>query len=390
MKFRTFLLFSSMASLVVGCKKNEDGSEDDGAEDTGATEESSTGDVTDDGPPDTGTEETTTSGDDATTTDATTSGGSTTGSETTMGGGSTSSGSTGSGSESTGGDTGGGEGYGECQAGCMADADCCPPGTPGCPSENYPNNWTCTDGLCVFGGCENNDDCGNPNLECHPFDGVGACFDPCGNDADCGFGTMCIGMSDNGIKSCQAAEEPCDSDNDCTGRGICDPVSGSCGCVSDANCTGQDVCVMPPVIEYGECKESCMEDMDCCPLGALGCPSENYPNNWTCTDGVCVFGGCENNDDCGNPLVEECHPIDGVGTCFDPCANDADCALLLGTQCIGMADDDVMRCEAPTEPCEKDSDCLGGGICNPATGECACVSDANCTGQGGDVCVVPE
>ncbi|KIG14309.1 Endo-1,4-beta-xylanase A precursor [Enhygromyxa salina] len=143
--------------------------------------------------------------------------------------------------------------------------------------------------------------------------------------------------------------------------------------------------------DAGYCAMGCEEDSDCCPMGSLDCPSDNYPNNWSCSaQGVCEFGGCANDDDCGGLLQsQECHPIGDLPTCFEPCANDADCALQPGTTCSGVADDDVKYCAPePAPACEGDADCGGYGICNVESGECYCEQDGNCTAEGADTCVL--
>jgi hypothetical protein len=131
-----------------------------------------------------------------------------------------------------------------------------------------------------------------------------------------------------------------------------------------------------------------MEAADCCPMGAQGCPGDEYPNNWTCERGLCVFGGCGADDDCPNfPLGMECHPIDGVGTCFVPCGGDLECAAQPGTSCDGVADDDAMYCAAAVEPCMVNEDCGGAGLCDERSGECFCTMDDDCTSDTLDTCV---
>jgi hypothetical protein len=139
--------------------------------------------------------------------------------------------------------------------------------------------------------------------------------------------------------------------------------------------------------EVGQCFQGCVGPADCCPVGSLGCPGEGYPNNWACNDGICEFGGCTDDLQCGLlGLTQECHTIDGIGTCFDPCASDSDCALTGGT-CSGVADDGTGFCEVETPPCEDDLDCAGLGICDVQSGECYCLDDANCTDAAFNTCV---
>lgn len=142
----------------------------------------------------------------------------------------------------------------------------------------------------------------------------------------------------------------------------------------------------------GYCATACLEDADCCPVGALDCPGDTYPNNYFCSEeGICEFGGCANNDECtaGGLLPDmECHAIDDQPTCFEPCANDGDCVLQPGTSCIGEADDGTMYCTVEPEPCEEDPDCGGFGICDVDSGECYCGEDEHCSAEGVDTCVI--
>jgi len=138
----------------------------------------------------------------------------------------------------------------------------------------------------------------------------------------------------------------------------------------------------------GTCQQGCNEAGDCSPPNAMNCPSDEYPNNWTCADNLCVFGGCAGDNDCPNlPLGQECHEIDGVGTCFVPCGNDLECAAQPGTSCDGVADDDAMYCAAAPQPCENDDDCNGAGTCDVDSGACVCTSDDECTSETLDTCV---
>ncbi|KIG16155.1 Endo-1,4-beta-xylanase A precursor [Enhygromyxa salina] len=143
--------------------------------------------------------------------------------------------------------------------------------------------------------------------------------------------------------------------------------------------------------DAGFCAMGCEADIDCCPMGADDCPGDAYPNNWTCNgQGVCEFGGCASDDDCGGGLLDpqECHPIADLPTCFQPCTNDTDCLLQPGTTCSGIADDEAKYCAPPEAPCEADEDCEGAGICNVDTGACYCNEDANCSAEGADTCVL--
>lgn len=129
----------------------------------------------------------------------------------------------------------------------------------------------------------------------------------------------------------------------------------------------------------GTCAEPCEVDADCCPFGALGCPADAYPNNWSCVDGGCSFGGCGSDADCDGLLglgPGECIEVGGLPTCVTPC-DGGGCGL--GMQCVGVADDASTFCAAAADaPCENDDDCGGAGVCARDTGRCMCGSDDDC------------
>jgi hypothetical protein len=134
--------------------------------------------------------------------------------------------------------------------------------------------------------------------------------------------------------------------------------------------------------QAGVCVAACREDADCCPFGAIGCPGEDYPNNWTCVEGACQFGGCSETADCTSiiPIGDpECIAVSGVGVCAEACEKDGDCPPASGTECIGVADDGSMYCTTPVDPCENDDDCEGSGTCDVDSGACVCTSAEDCT-----------
>jgi hypothetical protein len=122
-------------------------------------------------------------------------------------------------------DTGSAESYSPdpnaCVAPCSIPADCCKGTRPsittgleaddaGCPSDDYPNNWTCVSGHCRHGGCSTTADCIVPGLECMVVDLVGFCVFPCDETTPCpdvnGNGTpdtVCTGEADNLATFCE-------------------------------------------------------------------------------------------------------------------------------------------------------------------------------------------
>ena len=213
---------------------------------------------------------------------------------------------------------------------------------------------------------------------------AGAFVTGCGDDATSDGGSDATDGGDSTGDDDATGDESGDATGDGDGDGDGDATGDGDGDATgdgDGDATGDGYCAM-----------GCIEDADCCPDGSLNCPSENYPDNYSCNDqGVCEFGGCSNNDDCtSNGLFPnmECHAISDQPTCFEPCANDTGCLLQPGTTCSGVADDGTMYCAAEAEaPCEDDVDCAGFGICDVDSGDCYCEQDGNCTANGVDTCV---
>jgi hypothetical protein len=181
------------------------------------------------------------------------SGGSGSGAEGGAGQGGSGSSAGGSGSSSGGAGSGGAVAY--CTKGCSAPADCCAAGAPDCPSDAYPNNWGCEEGVCTPPQCATDAECtfggALPDYVCLTVSDFKVCAEGCATDADCTAPTTCIGEDDDGEKYCtvESTAGGCRSDADCTlGFGsVCDVDSGACTCTGDADCTamGVDTCVEP-------------------------------------------------------------------------------------------------------------------------------------------------
>ena len=125
---------------------------------------------------------------------------------------------------------------GYCTKACDTPADCCAPGTPGCPSDQYPNNHQCVNGACHPPECADTQDCAtNPNLDCFALSGFNSCGFKCDVDADCAAPLTCTGSDDNGKTFCLFAGDGCTNDASCNGFGSC--VDKLCVCTSDAECT---------------------------------------------------------------------------------------------------------------------------------------------------------
>lgn len=83
-------------------------------------------------------------------------------------------------------------------------------------------------------------------------------------------------------------------------------------------------------------KTACNDAGDCCasPLvatslaGAAGCPSNTFPNDWSCVEGECLNPGCTQDLDCRNLMANDawiCAEINDVGHCVVSCTDDPDC-----------------------------------------------------------------
>lgn len=139
----------------------------------------------------------------------------------------------------------------------------------------------------------------------------------------------------------------------------------------------------------GYCAKGCSMRADCCPMGATDCPSDRYPNNWTCeSDGICGPPQCAAKEDCtamGTQPDYDCVSISGSRTCAGICLLDTDCTA--PNRCTGVADDMTKYCqpEVVSTECTTDAECHGFGRCDE--GSCVCVNNADCTSVYVDTCV---
>jgi hypothetical protein len=136
----------------------------------------------------------------------------------------------------------------------------------------------------------------------------------------------------------------------------------------------------------GHCKKGCAKPLDCCPQGMVGCPSNIYPNNFTCDKGVCGSPQCSVKADCtfGGQLPQyDCAVIGGFHACIEPCTLDADCGN--PSKCIGVDDSMKKYCKVDMGPaCAVPADCAGFGQC--VMGDCVCTGNADCTDPSANVC----
>jgi hypothetical protein len=141
----------------------------------------------------------------------------------------------------------------------------------------------------------------------------------------------------------------------------------------------------PPEPVSGTCVPTCQSVEDCCG-GAPDCPGD-YPDNWTCRDGVCIHGGCASDEDCNSGGFNEdfvCGEYLGGRFCLPKCVAFDDCVPLMGWACTGVSRGGEPYCR-PDELCgdpEAGDPCQGYGTCDPETNACRCYADAECQLQG--------
>ncbi len=125
-----------------------------------------------------------------------------------------------------------------------------------------------------------------------------------------------------------------------------------------------------------QCVRTCEGPWDCCPPRSEGmCPGPDYPYDYTCVDGLCVFPPCAEDAEC--PGADEvCTLVRGYPRCVLPCDGDEVCAGLAGDMtCSGTDDQGASYC---FEHCTNPSVFCGNTSCDEATGECVCSSSGQC------------
>lgn len=73
------------------------------------------------------------------------------------------------------------------------------------------------------------------------------------------------------------------------------------------------------------------------------CPSDVYPNNWTCDQqGNCLHGGCSSDDDCPGSMkcLDPEEEATAMSFCVKTCEDNADCNFMYNALlCTGVAHD---------------------------------------------------
>ena len=199
------------------------------------------------------------------------------------------------GSGATGPGTGGGEGGSggaptgprKCVRTCAAPADCAN------DSANPPfdeDNWTCDGGLCEWKGCLGDEECAFFGGVCRPGGPVTGPVDACTEAC-------------TDVDVCAEALASVDLDNWACRGGGCEYT----GCLSDDECVtdfGPGSKCLPGANGPAQCATGCTTPADCVVDGA---PPTHDEDNWQCTGGVCVYAGCNSDQECtqasGGPAV---------------------------------------------------------------------------------------
>lgn len=130
----------------------------------------------------------------------------------------------------------------QCRKSCDVPAMCCPGGAPGCPSSDYPNNYSCVDSICSTPECSGDGDC-EDGFSCVTLEGLSQCLVTCGDGSDCspaGANAECIGFLDDGSGYCLVS---CVDNSILCGNALCDEDSGRCTCSSSEQCIVGFECV---------------------------------------------------------------------------------------------------------------------------------------------------
>lgn len=169
-----------------------------------------------------------------------------------------------------------------CLPGCNTAADC------DAYDGQYPpydaNHYACTNGACRWLGCNTDEECATlaADYVCRelPFTSIQYCLPGCTSAQDC---------------ATEAAGSLYGADNY-----LCD--DGACifsGCNSNEECQeangSASLCVDPFNLSQNNCYTSCVTNTDC------GYP-ESGPaydaDNYTCTEGLCLYSGCQSDAEC--------------------------------------------------------------------------------------------
>jgi len=106
-----------------------------------------------------------------------------------------------------------------CVQGCSTPSDCV--------TDTYPDadadNWSCSQGACVYLGCRNDTECEGWVCRRRPYDLVDLCIPPCVNASDCaqyGDGSPDVDADNFACVNGGCVHQGCNDDSEC-GEGVC-------------------------------------------------------------------------------------------------------------------------------------------------------------------------
>ncbi|MDD4319062.1 MAG: hypothetical protein PHW10_01930 [Candidatus Peribacteraceae bacterium] len=252
-----------------------------------------------------------------------------------------------------------------------------------------------TDSCDSISGCQNIDSVTCDNLNCEACDAeTGECASTC-DGTYCDGAGICVECTEDshcGYYKCvdSACTSSCDTNEDCSGGGLCTGEGGSCvQCLTETDCGAYDcvenacltTCTTADDCSTGNgcdtighaCETACSSDTDCaateyCGLqGACETGCRNGQDDVECGAYACESHACL--DICSND--EDCRTDYWCGQdqeCHNTCAADTDCAS--GSVC------DAGACFVGN--CTDDSDCGGGFACVDHACITICLDDADC------------
>ncbi|MDY0003439.1 MAG: hypothetical protein RBU30_19225 [Polyangia bacterium] len=164
------------------------------------------------------------------------------------------------------------------------------------------------------------------------------------------------------VTDCDQGSAAYDSDNyDCVG--------GACyytGCVSDTECQsmGSYLCRQPVGYAMPLCLPACGTVSDC-DLGS----APYSPDNYTCSNGVCVYTGCVSDAECQSMGSYVCRtqPQVAVPYCLKSCSTPTDCSA--GSAAYDEDNYDCLQGACVYTGCNSQSECqsLGAYTCVQGT-----------------------
>lgn len=122
------------------------------------------------------------------------------------------------------------------------------------------------------------------------------------------------------------------------------------------------------------CKRECDAAFDCCPAGAVACPSPDYPGNYGCEAGLCLPPTCSSDAECEAVTPgATCKTVEGTTQCVVLCESADTCT---GNQsCLAVTDDGSPYCRAG---CDNGAIVCTTGTCDETTGRCFCEQSGQC------------